>query len=476
METATIAPAAAPVAPVAPPPPSAVDDEPKPKKRSSVRHTRAIQRDRTKRLLSAPPAEHVVERLTELVLPAAQAQAGYCHCLGLRARILTLPVMLALILSLLWRQIGSINELVRVINREMVLWVPPLRDLTQQALAQRLRTLPAELFGRVLQTILPVLQRRWQARQRPLPPAVAWAQAQFTAVLIPDGSTLDALLRKIGLLQEAVKNPLAGRMMALLDLASRLPRRVWYDPDPNGHDSRFWDRLLAAIPTGALVIFDMGFTDFARWATLNARGVTWLTRAKKNLKYEVINILVHTPQLQDRVVWIGDGPTRQKVRLIEVQAHGTIYRYLTNALELSHLPTHYAVALYPQRWRIEDAFAVVKRLLGLAYFYCGAENAVEMQLWATWLLYAVLVDLTDAIAEALERPFNEISIEMVYRSLYFVTQAIAENPTLDPIGYLADEARELGILKRPRKRCRQKNPHEPPVIRSNSPLTIHQIA
>jgi hypothetical protein len=476
METPTIAPTAAPVAPVAPPPPSAVEDEPKPKKRSSVRHTRAIQRDRTQRPLSAPPAERVVERLTELVLPAAQAQASHFYGLGLRARILTLPVMVALVLSLLWRQIGSINEWVRVVNREMVLWVPPLRRLTQQALAQRLRTLPAERFGRVLQTILPVLQRRWQDRRRPLPPAVAWAQAHFTAVLIPDGSTLDVLLRKIGLLQEALKAPLAGRMMALLDLASRLPRRVWYDPDPQGHDSRFWDRLLAAIPSGALGIFDMGFTDFARWATLNARGVTWLTRAKKNLKYEVVNVLVHTPRIQDRIVWIGDGATRQQVRLIEIQAHGTIYRYLTNALELSRLPTAQAVALYPQRWRIEDAFAVVKRLLGLAYFYCGAENAIEMQWWATWLLYAVLIDLTDAVAEALEQPFAEVSVEMVYRSLYFVANAVAEDPALDPIRYLADEARELGILKRPRQRSRQKNPHEPSPISSNFPLTIHQMA
>ncbi len=438
METPTIAPTAAPVAPVAPPPPSAVEDEPKPKKRSSVRHTRAIQRDQTQRPLSAPPAERVVERLTELVLPAAQAQASHFYGLGLRARILTLPVMVALVLSLLWRQIGSINELVRVVNREMVLWVPPLRNLTQQALAHRLRTLPAELFGRVLSTILPVLQRRWQDRRRPLPPVVAWAPAHFTAVLItavliPDGSTLDALWRKIGLLQEAAKGPLAGRMMALLDLASRLPRRVWYDPDPQGHDSRFWDRLLAAILSGALVIFDLGFTNFARWATLNARGVTWLTRAKNNLKYEVVNGLVQTPRIQDRIVWIGDSATRQQVRLIEIQAHGTIYRDLTNALELSRLPSAQAVALYPQRWRIEDAFAVVKRLLGLAYFYCGAENAIEMQLWATWLLYAVLIDLTDAVAEALERPLAEVSVEMVYRSLYFVANAVAQAPALDPI-------------------------------------------
>ena len=79
----------------------------------------------------------------------------------------------------------------------------------------------------------------------------------------------------------------------------------------------------------------------------------------------------------------------------------------------------YAVALYAQRWRIEDAYNVVKRLLGLAYFWTGAQNSIEMQLWATWLLYAVLVDLTDAVADALHQPFARISSEMIYRSLYF---------------------------------------------------------
>ncbi len=360
----------------------------------------------------------------------------------------------------------------RVVHTEAVLWVPPLRELTQQALAQRLRTVPADLFNRVLQTILPVLQGRWAARQRPLPPAVAWATAHFTAVLIADGSTLDVLLRKIGLLRDAVKAPLAGRMMALLDLASRLPRRVWYDAAPNGHDARFWERLLSGIPTGALVLFDLGLTDFARGATLTARGVTWLTRAKKHLKHEVVQVLVHTATVQDRIVWIGEGATRQQVRLIEVQAHGTIYRYLTKALDVTRLPTVQAVALYPQRWRVEDAFSIVKRLLGLAYFYCGAENAIEMQLWATWLLYAVLIDLTDAVADALACPFAQISPEMVYRSLYFVTHAVAQDPATDPVRYLADHARELGIIKRPRKKTPREHPPTPPI----SPLTINQMA
>ena len=222
---------------------------------------------------------------------------------------------------------------------------------------------------------------------------MAWAQAHFTAVLIADGSTLDGLLRQIGWLRDAVKAPLAGRMMALLDLASRLPRRVWYDADPHGHDARFWDRLASAVPAGALVVFDLGFTDFARWATLTSRGVTWLTRAKKNLNYDVVCALVQTATVRDRIVWIGEGASRQQVRLIEVQAHGAIYRYLTNALESTRLPTVHVVALYRQRWRVEDAFSIIKRLLGLAYFYCGAENAITMQLWATWLLYAVLIRL-----------------------------------------------------------------------------------
>lgn len=186
--------------------------------------------------------------------------------------------------------------------------------------------------------------------------------------------------------------------------------------------------------------------------------MTWLTRAKKNLKYDVVKVLVHTASVQDRIIGIGEGAARQHVRLIEAQAHGTVYRYLTNALDLARLPTARAVALYPQRWRVEDAFAIVNRLLGLAYFHCGAENAIQMQLWATWLLYAVLIDLTDAVAEALARPFAEVSVAMVYRSLYFVTNAVAQNPATDPVRYLADRARELGILKRPRKKTPRERP------------------
>lgn len=77
-------------------------------------------------------------------------------------------------------------------------------------------------------------------------------------------------------------------------------------------------------------------------------------------------------------MWIGPEDERQLVRLVEVLYGGKWSRYLSNELDAERLPTAYLVALYWQRWRIEDAYAIVKRLLGLAYFWCGAQNAVEM--------------------------------------------------------------------------------------------------
>lgn len=67
----------------------------------------------------------------------------------------------------------------------------------------------------------------------------------------------------------------------------------------------------------------------------------------------------------------------------------------------------------------------------------GAQNGVILQLWATWLLYAVLVDLTDAFAEALNRPAAALSLEMVYRNLSFFTQAYYRGEAADPVAYLA---------------------------------------
>jgi Transposase DDE domain len=422
--------------------------------KSTVRHTRAIQRDRRQRPAVAPPDPALTTRLTELIHPATLAQVHAYHALGLRERTLTLPIMMAFVLSLIWRQVGSVQETVRLLQREGLLWTAPLL-VSQQALSQRLQVLPAELFAAVYHTILPAILTRWQARTRPLAPALAWAHTRFAGVWALDGSTLDGLLRHAGLLRDTVSPPLAGRMVGLLDVAARVPRQLWYDSDSTAHDQSCWARIVPALPPGILLLIDLGWVNYGHYDQLTAQGVWLLTRAKTNAATRVRRVVRRTATLRDEIVTLGSAATAcaHPMRLIQICYQGHWYRYVTNVLDPAVLPAEYVVTLYGQRWRIEEAFAVVKRLLGLAYFWTGGENGITVQVWATWILYVVLVDLRDAVAEELAQPADALSLEMVYRALYHFTQAYHRGETTDPIAYLGAEAKGLGLLKQKRPRA-----------------------
>jgi uncharacterized membrane protein len=41
-------------------------------------------------------------------------------------------------------------------------------------------------------------------------------------------------------------------------------------------------------------------------------------------------------------------------------------------------------------------------LLGLSYLWTDSVNGIKLQIWATWLFYAVLLDVADAVADELE--------------------------------------------------------------------------
>lgn len=418
-------------------------------KRRPVALNRDHARPRTAPAQASPPVE---ERLTALIGPAAFALGDEYRRLGLRARVLSLPVVVAVVLMLIWRQVPSVSELVRTLERERLLWVPPLR-VSQQALSQRLRCLPAALFARLFDELLPALLARAAARARPLPPVVARARAHFPQVWAVDGTTLEQLFGKVGLLRDEPAAPPGGTLEAVLDLASKLPARLWLDPEPAANDKRFLDRLKASLPPRTLLVLDRGFYAFPFFDWLSAHGHGFVTRARSVAAVTVERVLVEGPTVRDRVVRLGkyrSNPCAHPLRLVEVQADGRWRGYLTNVLDPQVLSAADVVDLYGRRWRIEEAFLLTKRLLGLSYLWSGAFNAVELQVWATWLLYAVLTDLTDAVAEELDQPLDALSVEMVYRGLYHFTVAFRAGHATDPVAYLATQPR-LGIVKRRRK-------------------------
>jgi hypothetical protein len=430
-----------------------------------------LKRDHARPRQPPRPSDAEIEaRLTDLVSPAVYALLAAYRQLGLRQRILTLPVMVALVLTMVWRQVPSLSELVRLLGRETVFWQEAPLPVSYQAVDQRLRTLPAELFAHLLARILPALQERAMARTRPISPLLRRVQTHFPRIWAMDASTLEELFKKVGALRGREELVLGGTMLALLDVVTRLPVQLWFDPDPHANEKRFLASVEAWLEPGTLLLGDGGFSTFPFFDWLTEMEVGFVIPARELSAFQVQTTLHDTPHIRDRLIELGQyrsNPCRHPVRLVEVQIAGRWQRYLTNVLDPTRLAPVDVLELYGQRWRIEDAFREVKRLLGLAYLWTGSVNGIQLQLWATWLLYAVLVDLADAVAEALQCLLSQISLEMIFRGLYHFTVAQAQGQARDPVAYFAaPENADLGIVKRPRKARENQRRHTLDILRS----------
>src|SRR5688572_14373041 len=85
-----------------------------------------LERDHARpRTVPAPTTKQLDAHLQLLVYPAAFGLRDRYRAMGFRERVLSLPVMVGILLSLVWRQIASVSELQRVLAREPVLWVEP---------------------------------------------------------------------------------------------------------------------------------------------------------------------------------------------------------------------------------------------------------------------------------------------------------------------------------------------------------------
>jgi hypothetical protein len=412
--------------------------------------------------------EVISRQLEDLVKPCVYNQLAYYRSLGMRARILSLPLMLAAVLSLVWRQVPSARELNRMLARENLLWAKATQ-VSQQALSQRLLTFPADLFEGVLTQLLVTLDQRWhQRKKRPLPLSVAYAERNFKQLWIVDASTLEALFRKLKSLETSNLGKLGGRICAVVDLKTRYPVQTWFHELPYAHESNFVPNLLELVSPRTLLLLDRGFWNYSLFEQLIELDSDFITRLKTNAQYKSVSILTQSSTHKDTLIRLGTGYQGNPIldlRLIELRHGRNWYRYLTSVLDPNVLPPFVVGDLYSRRWRIEESFLLLKRLLGLSYLWTGSINGIKLQMWATWLLYAVLIDLSDEIADELTLPINSISIEMVFRGIYHFTQALNQGLASDLIAYLtAPENRDLGIVKSPRpKRVK------PPLDLSPSP-------
>lgn len=364
-----------------------------------------------------------------------------------RNRILTLPVMAAIVLSLVYRQVNHLTDVLRLLSHEGLLWAEPV-SVTKQALSRRLMTMPAEWFRQMFNDVASRLREK--ANPTSLTPAQQNLCKRFPALWLADGSTLERLQRKMGSLHDLSKAPLAGKIMMVVAAFSKRPIAAWYEEEANTHDRNWQVELLNTLPVNGLLVFDLGFFEFDWFDRFTETERWFITRQRSKTTVKVVKILAQTNRYRDELVQVGsskDSCCKFLLRQVSVVWKGKWYSYLTNVLDPEMLSAEEVVQLYRQRWKIEDAFRVTKRLLGLAYFWVSNSNGVQIQVYATLLFYAVLTDLCSEVAIALNRDIGQISEEMVFRGLYFYSRARERNPEEKLIPYFVAQVKLLGLVK-----------------------------
>jgi hypothetical protein len=202
-----------------------------------------------------PAVEEVEQRLLDVLSPSLLAPRQLerrdprqpQRLIRMRQRLLTLPVIVAIIVSLVWRRVPSIAEVQKVLAREGLLGVAPLR-VSPQAITKRLDVLPAAVMGQLFAEVCTCIQ----AQPPPPLPHPSWAPVQkaFPCIALVDGSTLEALRKKTQLLRQQEGLVLAGKMMVMVEAFSHRPLWHLYTEDALANDKRFAADILTALPVG----------------------------------------------------------------------------------------------------------------------------------------------------------------------------------------------------------------------------------
>jgi hypothetical protein len=265
---------------------------------------------------------------------------------------------------------------------------PPSRNGISHANRERSADLAEKLFWRELehlQTKSPGFaagRRRGRAFRFKMP------------IHIIDSTTLELVANCMDWAQHR-RRKAAAKTHLRLNLQSLLPGFVIVDTAAE-HDNKRARELCADLKSGEIALFDKGYVDFEHLRDLDQRGVHWVTRAKENMAYQVVQAMPRSQDqkiLRDQVIVLSNpnkpapDVMRRVAALVEVDGQEGEMVFLTNNLQWS--PRSVA-DLYRCRWEIEVFFKQIKQTLQLADFLGHNANAVRWQVWTALLTYVLL--------------------------------------------------------------------------------------
>lgn len=148
---------------------------------------------------------------------------------------------------------------------------------------------------------------------------------------------------------------------------------------------------LDSLKKGSIITFDRGYTNYTEYQKLSDKGIYFVTRQKKNAKYESIkenDLLSDTPNsiLIDEEIIVGKKELKLR-KIAYWYEDRLLLEFITNNFELKAAEV---CEIYKRRWQIELLFKRLKQNYPLKYFLGDNRNAIEIQIWVTLIVDLIL--------------------------------------------------------------------------------------
>ena len=165
----------------------------------------------------------------------------------------------------------------------------------------------------------------------------------------------------------------------------------------NMNDSPEFDVILSSMDQDLLresiLTFDLGYYDLERFRDLKNRNIMFVTRIKRNARYEIIREYAHS-----RIIRFRNGIV---MRLVSLMIEGKQRDYLTDIMDMPDIYIHY---IYRQRWSIEIFFRTMKSYLKLDHLISKKINGIMVQIFTALIAYIVLLMIQDMLSHFIGIP------------------------------------------------------------------------
>ena len=336
------------------------------------------------------------------------------------------------------------------------LWFFPRYAISDQAVYKRLAS-GRHSLELLFHHLTSVLQER--LADRGFPGLVPFA----TAVFALDESTLDQVARHLPSLRGVPKGDdalLPGKIAGAFDLRSQQWRTVRFTSHPHQNERVLARDLVSSLPTGSLILADLGYFGFAWFDWLTEHGYWWVSRLRAGTSFEVLHTFYQHGETFDGLVWLGRhhrDRAAAAVRLLRYRSPAGIRSFITNVHDPHQLPLGAVPELYSRRWDIELAFLTVKRHLQLHLLWSAKQPVILEQLWGVLILAQVLQALRLEIAHHAGCDPFEVSLGLLVQYLPgYAAQG------LDPLAHFVEVGPRLGFI-RPSRRVQIRAPDIPPA-------------